>query len=559
MREIIIENLDKYEVPAGDVEVHTHGSDGCDGFGDWDLGSEKTNVDLPDHGLSYDCKILKIETKEPPFFTLFEDTGASVNACKPVMRAACNENEHFSTHLITIPIERERSAMEKIKLRVNLNEKYSLVSTFEIDPSKIDLKYNQDQSGLGDRNFGCHLCTAPRSAWFERKSILAGFPLNRKLMDTQIEAERRRINPDSQTQASLKLQSKGVTHTPIYSSEHQRHLVEPLHNGLSVGRALLDLLVRFNSDIFSTTVDDSLKPTYEATKNEVKNILLQSFGFNPFKNLTGVQVTVLFRVNNHEKLVKLVPDIHREIFEHWVKECRFYLGFIFHLDPHGTFNLEEVKIRFDSMLIFFGEQMAWWHPPDYFHIGPAHVIQILQMRNENGKLRYQNLSQTGAQDKENKNKLQREFFKHLARKNSNQNGISDVLIRDSEQSSMVMREHGQTKPVHKCKDCGGLGHHKNSQKCPKVHGRGKLIDLSQIDARFLSDSDTDSSLDSNVSEVSVLEVTGAEVSIEDISDFELEEALADSPGPKRQESSDTVSGRNVRRKISLGEFGENSA
>ena len=125
--------------------------------------------------------------------------------------------------------------------------------------------------------------------------------------------------------------------------------------------------------------------------------------------------------------------------------------------------------------------MAGWNPPDYFHIGPAHVIQILQMRNENGKLKYQNLSQTGAQDKENKNKLQREFFKHLARKNSNQNGISDVLIRDMEQSSMVMR-------------VGLATINKNSQKCPKVHSRGKLIDLSPIEARFvLSDSDTDRS------------------------------------------------------------------
>ena len=232
----------------------------------------------------------------------------------------------------------------------------------------------------------------------------------------------------------------------------------------------------------------------------------------------------------------LVPEIHREIFDHWVKECRFYLGFIFHLDPHGTFNLEEVKIRFESLQVFFGEQMAWWNPPDYFHIGPAHVIQILRMKSDNGKLKYVNLTQTGAQDKENKNKKQREFFSHLARKNSNQNAITDVLIRDMEQSSLVMREHGQTKPVHKCSACGGLG---------------KFIDMSQIDARYvLNDSDTDTSLDSNVSEVSLHDVPGEEVSIEEIDDFELEEAMSASPVPKTL--SDAIhSERNVRRRITL--------
>ena len=82
--------------------------------------------------------------------------------------------------------------MEKVEMRINLDERYSLVSTFEIDPSKIDLKYNQDQSGLGDRNFGCHLCTTARSFWFERGKVLAGFPLDRKLQDTYMEAERRK-------------------------------------------------------------------------------------------------------------------------------------------------------------------------------------------------------------------------------------------------------------------------------------------------------------------------------------------------------------------------------
>jgi hypothetical protein len=115
--------------------------------------------------------MLRVETRDAPFINLFEDRGASVNTCKPVMRAAASENDHFSTHMITLPIERQRSGMEKVEMTVNLDENYSLVSTFEIDPTKIDLKYNQDQSGLGDRNFGCHLCTLARSDWFKREQI----------------------------------------------------------------------------------------------------------------------------------------------------------------------------------------------------------------------------------------------------------------------------------------------------------------------------------------------------------------------------------------------------
>ena len=168
--------------------------------------------------------------------------------------------------------------------------------------------------------------------------------------------------------------------------------------------------------------------------------------------------------------------------------------------------------------------MSWWNPPDYFHIGPAHVIQILKLKTEDGAVKYQNLIQTGAQDKENKNKRQRLFFQFLSRKNSNQNAIIDVLIRDMEESSLTMREHGETKPVHKCGDCGLLGHHKRSQKCPKVMKRGKLIDMSSIDPKFLlSESETDNSIDSDLSEASL--DTTENVEVDDTDDIDLEEAL----------------------------------
>ena len=368
-----------------------------------------------------------------PNVILFEDSGANVSACKPVMRAAANENDHFSTHMCTIPIERERAALEKVMMTVKLDEDFTLVSTFTIDPSKVDLKYNLDQSGLGDRNYGCHLCTTARAKWFKKQDILKGFKMNRNMAETKIEAERRRVNPDGDTQAKLKEASKGVTHTPIYQADHQRHLIEPLHNSLSFGRALIDLLVRFNSDIFSKTIEASVQPLYEATKNELKGKFLSSIGFNPFMNLTGTEVATLYKLDNHEKVLALIPAVHQEVFKHWLNETRFYLGFIFHLAPHDTFDLDQIYTRFESMMVFFSEEMAWWSPPDYFHIGPAHAIQILQLKNDFDKMKYKNLTETGAQDKEHKNKKQRLFFRSFARRNDIQNANSDVLIRDMEE------------------------------------------------------------------------------------------------------------------------------
>ena len=532
-REILVSKLEANNVEHGTIKVHTHASDGCDGFGSWDLISSKTNLEHPDHGLSYDVKILKIESEEPRL-TLFEDSGANVSACRPILSAAANENDHYSTHICTIPIETQRSAMEKVEMTVKLNESYTVTTTFEIDPSKIDFKYNLDQSGLGDRNYGCHLCTSHHAKWFDKTAIMAGFPMNRTLAETIEEAERRRINPDSDTQPYLKEASKGVTHAPIYQAEHTRHLVEPLHCALSFGRALVDLIVRYNCDVFSKTIESSVRPLYDATVNGLKDSFLKNFGFGPSSSLTGTEVATLFRLENDDKVLSLIPDVHKEVFEHWLKESRFFLGFIFHLDPHGTFDLDQIQTRFEALLIFAADEMAWWSPPDYFHIGPSHVIQILQLKDSKGEPKYKNLTETGAQDKEHKNKKQRLFFKSFSRKNSNQNAIIDVLIRDMEESSLVMREHGLPKPVHKCGDCGDLGHHKGSKKCAKVKKKGKFIDMSVLEEKYMSntESGTDCSVDSDLSEVDPVrdEKKNDDMEIELdglIDDFELEEAVED--------------------------------
>ena len=142
------------------------------------------------------------------------------------------------------------------------------------------------------------------------------------------------------------------------------------------------------------------------------------------------------------------------------------------------------------------------------------------------------MTETGAQDKEHKNKKQRLFFKSFSRKNSNQNAIVDVLIRDMEESSLEMQDHGLPKPVHKCGDCGGLGHHKLSKKCPKVKKVGKFIDMSTLKESYLNstESETDCSVNSDVSEyiMGVDNISNIDVKVDDtIDDLELQEAVED--------------------------------
>ena len=298
---------------------------------------------------------------------------------------------------------------------------------------------------------------------------------------------------------------------------------------------MVDLIVRYNCDVFSKNIEASVKPLYDATVNGLKDSFLKNFGFGPSSNLTGTEVATLFRLENNEKVISLIPDVHKEVFGHWLRESRFFLGFIFHLDPHGTFDLDQIQTRFEALLIFAVDEMAWWSPPDYFHIGPSHVIQILQLKDSKGEFKYKNLTETGAQDKEHKNKKQRLFFKSFSRKNSNQNAIIDVLIRDMEESSLEMREHGLPKPVHKCGDCRELGHHKRSKKCPKVQKKGKFIDMSVLEDKYMlnnTESGTDCSVDSDLSGLDLVTVgeknDDMEVELNGaIDDFELEEAVED--------------------------------
>ena len=125
-----------------------------------------------------------------------------------------------------------------------------------------------------------------------------------------------------------------------------------------------------------------------------------------------------------------------------------------------------------------------------------------------------------------------------------------------EDSSLTMREHGQTQPVHRCSACGGLGHHRNSQKCPEVGHKGSYINIDDTDPKYLlSESDTDASIDSTKLDVSSVENSDDDIEVaidESIDDMELEEALSASPSIAAvEEESQRVCERNVRRKLSI--------
>ena len=95
-----------------------------------------------------------------------------------------------------------------------------------------------------------------------------------------------------------------------------------------------------------------------------------------------------------------------------------------------------------------------------------------------------------------------------------------------------MQEHGLPKPVHKCGDCGGLGHHKLSKKCPKVKKVGKFIDMSSLKENYLNrtESETDCSVDSDVTEdlTDADNISNIDVEVDDtLDDLVLQEVVED--------------------------------
>ena len=86
------------------------GSDGCDGAAGYGLMSKPTDRAVPDHSLAYDFGITEVSVTLPGSekVILFESDNVSVYSLQQFLRAACNENDHFSTHYLTIKIESAR-------------------------------------------------------------------------------------------------------------------------------------------------------------------------------------------------------------------------------------------------------------------------------------------------------------------------------------------------------------------------------------------------------------------------------------------------------------------
>ena len=99
---------------------------------------------------------------------------------QPVLRAICNENDHFAAPTVTLPIETARKLLCESTLEIKLTDKITLkTNSIEIVTSKLDKKYSDEQGGLGESNFPCSMCTASKEEIRDMKFINAGFPIDR--------------------------------------------------------------------------------------------------------------------------------------------------------------------------------------------------------------------------------------------------------------------------------------------------------------------------------------------------------------------------------------------
>ena len=138
--------------------------------------------------------------------TLYDSETVSVNSLQPVLRAACDENDHFSTHSLTIPIEQARQYLCESDIRLS-PEVILRTTKIEIITSKIDKKYADEQGGTGERNFPCNLCTSSKEDIRDVAQIEHGFDLNRTCEERKLVSEFQRITADKMTQEKLKKES----------------------------------------------------------------------------------------------------------------------------------------------------------------------------------------------------------------------------------------------------------------------------------------------------------------------------------------------------------------
>ena len=241
------------------------------------------------------------------------------------MRASADENNHFSTHHLTVPIENERSALCNCTLKVKISDEYTLNATeINIDTSKIDKTLADEQGGLGLSTYPCLLCTFSKDEHRDKDKVMQGFPINRVYAEGVTEGERMRVNADLSTQQDLIIKTKGWKKIPLLESEYARRGFDDLHSSESWGRWAIQIIIKLCANIYCWIIDVTLKSLYETTKQTVREKLIRLIGVDIGMDITGGQAQKLFMKINHHKIVSIVPDNCMEDFAHFLSEASFF-------------------------------------------------------------------------------------------------------------------------------------------------------------------------------------------------------------------------------------------
>ena len=492
IREDILKKLSKHpevELQDGVLIVAVLGSDGCDGAAGYHMMSKPTEREIPDHALAYDFGITEVSTKvDGEKVVLYDSEKVSVFNLQPKLRAACNENDHYATHSLTVPIEMARSLLCQSSMEVRISEDVLIrAESIEIITSKIDKKYADEQGGLGEGNYPCNLCTASKEEIRSIKHIKEGFRLDRTYAQGVQAAEKRRINVDKESLESLKGKSKGWKNIPILTSEYVRRGMDDLHDCTSWGRFLIKILVRLRAEIWSEKITEELKPTFDTTKKVLRDEILSSIGIDIHMDLKGREAQALFSLKHADKVLSLVPHKHQENLGHFLSEARFALSIVCHPDPSYDFDLPSAEPRLKRFQIWLIVTWPTFIQPDYVHPTLMHLIQLLTRP---GALK--SISQYGTQNKEAKNQKNNEYLATVARMNDLEAALEDVYTRDSHASSVEVRKYGETKPVHHCSKCGSTAHRANNCSGTASAYKQKFVDLDSLDPFYkIRDHDED--------------------------------------------------------------------
>ena len=484
IRDDILESLDEHpevELEEGILRVDILGSDGCDGAAGYHMMSKPTERDIPDHALAYDFGVTEVSAKvKGKKIVLYDSCAVSVYNLQPNLRAACNENDHYATHSLTLPIENSRKNLCESSIEVSLSSTVLLKSeSIEIITSKIDKKYADEQGGTGESNYPCNLCTASKVEIRDIKEIKKGFKLDRTYAKGVEVAEHRRVNIDKVTQDTLKIKSKGWKSVPILTSEYVRRGMDDLHDCTSWGRYAIKIMVRLRAGIWSEKVEGVLKALFDTAKKILRDEILKSIGIDIHLDLKGREAQALLGLKHHAKVLRLVPEGHQEDWEHFLSEARFALGIVCHPDPGSQFDLPSAEPRLKRFQIWLIETWPSFIQPDYVHPTLMHLIQLLTRP---GALK--SISQYGTQNKEAKNQKNNEYLATVARMNDLESALEDVYTRDSQASSVEIKKYGGTRRVQHCSKCKSPNHKANRCTGTEVTFNQKFIDLDLLDPLY---------------------------------------------------------------------------